>query len=78
MNRKMIVRALRQLYPYGTRMELVQMDDPQAPPIGTKGTVLGVDDIGNIIVAWDNGSRLNVIYGVDVCRRVVEHEDMNS
>lgn len=78
MNRKMIVRALRQLYPYGTRMELVQMDDPQAPPVGTKGTVLGVDDIGNIIIAWDNGSRLNVIYGVDVCRRVVEHDDQGQ
>ena len=46
------------------------MDDPQAPPTGTFGTVLGVDDTGSIMVRWDNGSGLNVVYGEDVCRRV--------
>lgn len=39
------LQALRERYPKGTRVELVQMDDPQAPPIGTKGTVIGVDDM---------------------------------
>lgn len=47
----------------------MQMDDPQALPIGTKGTVLGVDVIGSIMVKWDNGSGLSVAYGEDVCRR---------
>jgi hypothetical protein len=55
-------------YPKGARVELVWMDDPQAPPIGTKGTVIGVDDIGSILVAWDNGSHLNVAYGEDIIR----------
>ena len=64
------LQALRERYPKGARVELVQMDDPQAPPIGTKGTVIGVDDIGSIMVAWDTGSGLNVAYGVDVCRKV--------
>ena len=64
------LQALRERYPKGTRVELVQMDDPQAPPIGTTGTVIGVDDIGSIMVAWDTGSGLNVAYGVDVCRKV--------
>jgi len=45
------------------------MDDVQAPPVGTKGTVRGVDDIGSIMVAWDNGSGLSVAYGEDSCRR---------
>ena len=45
------------------------MDDPQAPPVGTKGTVRGVDDIGSIMVAWDNGCGLSVAYGEDICRR---------
>ena len=45
------------------------MDDPQAPPIGTHGTVIGVDDIGSIMVRWDNGSGLSVAYGEDSCRR---------
>ena len=67
---KEALQALRERFPKGTRVELVQMDDPQAPPIGTRGTVRGVDDIGSIMVRWDNGSGLNVVYGEDVCRKV--------
>ena len=63
------VNALKKAYPYGTRVELVKMDDPQAPPVGTKGTVLGVDDTGSLLMAWDNGSGLNVIYGEDKVRK---------
>lgn len=64
------VERLRKSYPVGCRVELVRMDDIQAPPIGTQGTVLGVDDIGSVMVAWDNGSSLNVAYGADSCRVV--------
>lgn len=67
---KAVVEVLRRKYPVGTRVELVRMDDPQAPPIGTKGTVRGVDDIGSIMVAWDNGCGLSVAYGADICRKV--------
>ena len=56
------LEALRSRYPAGTRVELLQMDDVQAPPIGTKGTVTGVDDVGSLMVNWDNGSGLNVLY----------------
>ena len=69
---KEALQVLRDRYPAGTRVELVQMDDPQAPPVGTKGTVKGVDDIGSIMVAWDNGCGLSVAYGEDICRKVVE------
>ena len=65
------LQALRERYPAGTRVELVQMDDAQAPPVGTKGTVRGVDDMGSIMVAWDNGCGLSVAYG-DACRKVVD------
>ena len=65
------LQALRERFPRGTRVELVQMDDPQAPPIGTKGTVIGVDDIGSIMVAWDNGCGLSVAYGEDICRKLL-------
>ena len=69
-----VVESIRSQYPAGTRVELVQMDDAQAPPVGTLGTVWGVDDTGSIMVHWDNGSGLNVVYGIDVCRKVVtEH-----
>ena len=65
-----VVNMLREKYPKGTRVVLLEMDDPQAPPIGTKGTVLCVDDTGSIMVAWDNGSRLNVIDGEDRVRKI--------
>ena len=64
------LEVLRLQYPSGTRVELVCMDDVQAPPTGTQGTVIGVDDTGSIMVDWDNGSGLNVIYGVDRCKEV--------
>ena len=65
------IRNLREHYPAGARVELLQMDDVQAPPIGTKGTVVGVDDAGSIMVRWDNGSGLSVAYGMDCCRSLV-------
>lgn len=67
---KEIVEQVRRQYPVGTRVELLHMDDVQAPPIGTKGTVTGVDDTGSLMVDWDTGSGLNVIYGVDRVRKV--------
>lgn len=67
---KEIVEQIRRQYPAGTRVELLHMDDVQAPPIGTRGTVEGVDDTASLLVAWDNGSHLNVIYGEDKVRRI--------
>ena len=37
------------------------MDDIQAPPPGTEGTVTGVDDVGSILMRWDNGCGLNIV-----------------
>lgn len=65
-----IVEKVRKEYPKGTRVELVHMDDFQAPPIGTRGTVRGVDDTASIMVSWDNGCGLNVVYGEDSCRKL--------
>ena len=64
------VERIRKQYPSGSRVELISMEDEQAPPIGTNGTVIGVDDIGSIMVQWDNGSSLNVVYGEDRCRKI--------
>ena len=65
-----IVGQLKRQYPVGTRVELRYMDDISAPPTGTKGTVVGVDDAGSVMVHWDNGSTLSVVYGVDSIRKV--------
>lgn len=67
---KEIVERVRKQYPVGCRVELTHMDDVQAPPIGTKGTVIGVDDTASVMVRWDNGSGLNVVYGEDSCRKL--------
>ena len=62
--RKAIEQA-KATYMAGMRVRLIKMDDIQAPPIGTEGTVRGVDDIGSVMVAWDDGSGLNVVLGED-------------
>ena len=67
---KELLEFLQQEYPPGTRVRLTRMDDPQAPPLGTEGTVTGVDDMGSLLVDWDNGSHLNVIHGVDEVRKL--------
>lgn len=67
---KETVEMLRSGYPNGTRVRLVKMNDLQAPPVGTEGTVVGVDGIGSLIMLWDNGSGLNVLYGVDEVEKI--------
>ena len=61
---------LRNRYPVGCRVRLLEMDDQQAPPVGTRGTVTEVDDTGSIMVAWDNGGSLNILYGIDRCQKI--------
>lgn len=69
-----VMERIRQCYPPGTHVKLMRMDDPQAPPIGTHGVVQGVDDSGSIMVNWDTGSSLNVVYGADLCEPVLTAE----
>ena len=66
-----IVESLRARYPKGTRVELIEMNDPyREMPAGLRGTVVAVDDIGTVHIAWDNGSSLGAAYGVDRIRRI--------
>lgn len=62
--------TIRKRYPFGCRVRLVKMDDVQAPTIGTLGTVYDVDDTGSLLVHWDDGSGLNVVYGEDIAEKV--------
>ena len=64
------IAALQRQYPRGTKVELLGMDDPQAPPTGTRGEVMGVDDAGQLLVRWETGSSLSLIPGVDSFRIV--------
>jgi hypothetical protein len=69
-----IVEQLRKDYPVGCKVKLLKMSDVQAPPIGTIGEVLGVDDMGDLMVAWSNGSGLNVVLHEDRAVRIDEEE----
>ena len=64
------VEQVRRAYPPGTRISVVRMDDPQAPPPGTIGKVIGVDDTASLLVEWQTGSSLNVLYGIDQVKKI--------
>lgn len=64
------LQDLKTKYPVGTRIELVKMEDIQSPPHGTLGTVIGVDDIGSLLVRWDNGSGLKILPEIDKFRKL--------
>lgn len=67
------LKQLRDTYTPGTRVELIQMDDPYTKLMaGDRGTVTSVDDIGTIHVKWDRGGSLGVVYGEDSCRKIEE------
>ena len=59
------VRKAKETYLPGMRVRLLKMDDAQAPAVGTEGTIIGVDDIGSVMVGWDNGSSLSVLLRID-------------
>ena len=69
------VALIRAEYPPGTCVELVKMDDVFAPPVGTKGTVVAVDDAGDLCMLWSTGSTLKVILGEDIVRKIDEMEE---
>jgi len=64
------VARIRTVYPKGTRVVLISMEDPytQLKP-GDAGTVDFVDDAGQIHMNWDRGSTLALIPGVDSFRK---------
>lgn len=67
------VERIKLMYPKGTRVELVSMDDPyRVMPPGLQGTVVAVDDMATVHIAWDNGSTLGAAYGIDRIRKLYE------
>ena len=51
------------------------MNDPYSPvERGMRGTVQSVDDIGQLLMKWDNGRALALIPGEDSFRRLTQEE----
>ena len=66
-----VLKKLREDYPVGCTVELVEMHDPyRNMPAGMHGKVLHVDDAGGVHIAWSNGSSLAAIHGIDTIRRI--------
>ena len=65
-NRKTVER-LREQFKSGIAVELTSpMDDPYNPlPAGLRGECCGVDDAGQIMMIWSDGSTLSLISGED-------------
>ncbi len=68
---KTVLESLRKEYAPGTRVRLISMNDPYTKlPDAAEGTVIAVDDIGTIHIAWDCGSSLGAVYGEDKVVRI--------
>lgn len=71
------IQRIKEMYPKGTEIELINMEDSQTVPSGTHGIVDFVDDIGTIQMTWDNGSSLGLIVGVDKFK-IVGKKDLDN
>lgn len=64
---------MREQFPPGTRIRLIEMKDPYAPvPPGAEGVVTAVDDIGTLHMKWDNGRTLGVVPGEDSFKAIAK------
>ena len=71
-----LLKQLKTYYKPGIRVMLIHMNDPYTKlRRGERGTVICVDDIGTIHVAWDCGSTLGVAFGEDECRKVEDEDE---
>lgn len=59
MNSKQIT-DIKNKFPKGTVIKLINMDDIHAPIPGCLGRVIKVDDIGTIFVLWETGDYLGL------------------
>ena len=64
------VERIKREYPAGCKVRLVHMDDPQSPPVGTIGEVMGCDDSGSLLVRWSNGSGLKRKSRADMDKKI--------
>jgi hypothetical protein len=74
---KEAIARLREMYPKGTRVELISMDDPYTKlKPGEQGCVDFVDDTGTLHIFWDSGSHLGAVYGVDSVKKISTEKEV--
>ena len=55
-------KKIKEMYPVGTRVELINMEDPYSPvEAGARGTIEHVDALGQLHMKWDNGRTLALL-----------------
>ena len=70
---KETVERIRREYPPGTRIELIEMDDPYSKlQPGDRGIVKFVDDVGTVFPNWDRGGSLGLVCGQDSYKKVTD------
>lgn len=72
------INNIKKMYPIGTRIKLISMEDNYNVPSGTQGTIDFIDDEGQIHMKWDNGSTLALIYGVDSFEKIDNEKIKNT
>lgn len=53
-------------------------NDPNPIPSGTMGTVIAVDDAGQLFMKWDNGRSLSLIPGEDRFHVIQPKENLSE
>ena len=69
------IAELKKQYPKDTRIFLRYMNGEPSMPEGLRGSIKYIDDIGQIHVNWDNGSRLALAAGEDGFRKLTFEEE---
>lgn len=60
------VERIKEMYPVGTTIRLIHMDDEIHPiESGMMGEIVDIDDQGQLSVKWENGRKLALIPNVD-------------
>jgi len=72
------INRIKSQYPKGTGIELISMKGEIRMPNGLTGTVILVDDAGQIHVDWENGSTLALIPGEDSYRKLPQLDETHT
>ncbi|MEA4979908.1 hypothetical protein SDC9_33844 [bioreactor metagenome] len=76
LNERNKVERLKEMYPKGARIRLAAMSGEPDMPAGLTGTVVFVDDIGQLQMTWDNGRTLALVPDEDSFSAVSQPEPL--